>query len=114
MSTVNNIPSPSTTTITETIIAEATSPSTEQEGETLILRLSSTDNTPRVHWSENTVDNEHMNKKKSKCCCIFKKQRRWDEDSSGSDEEKETEHCRGHVEKSHGSKQHCDGFCTQG
>ncbi|CEF64607.1 Protein phosphatase 1 regulatory subunit 11 [Strongyloides ratti] len=89
--------SPSTT-ITET---SETNSRPDSGGETLILRLSGqeTNNGARVHWSTNTVDNEHMNKKKSKCCCIYKKQRRWDEDSSGSDEEMETEHCRGHVEK---------------
>ncbi|KAK6889748.1 Type 1 phosphatases regulator YPI2, partial [Candida tropicalis] len=26
---------------------------------------------PKVRWSEDTVDNEHMNKKKTKICCIF-------------------------------------------
>ncbi len=25
----------------------------------------------RVTWTEDTVDNEHMNKKSSKVCCIF-------------------------------------------
>jgi hypothetical protein len=27
----------------------------------------------KVTWTEDTIDNEHMNKKKSKICCIFKK-----------------------------------------
>ncbi|OLY83446.1 Type 1 phosphatases regulator ypi1 [Smittium mucronatum] len=41
---------------------------------------------PRVRWTSDTVDNEHMGKKKSKVCCIFKKQRNWDEsDSEDSD-----------------------------
>uniref|UniRef100_A0A0K0G0H1 E3 ubiquitin-protein ligase PPP1R11 n=1 Tax=Strongyloides venezuelensis TaxID=75913 RepID=A0A0K0G0H1_STRVS len=85
-------------TISETSEATTTQ---EPENEVLVLRLApqQPENSPRVHWSANTVDNEHMNKKKSKCCCIYKKQRRWDEDSSGSDDEMETDHCRGHVEK---------------
>ena len=28
----------------------------------------------RVSWTEDTIDNEHMNKKSSKVCCIFYKE----------------------------------------
>ncbi|KAJ2800657.1 Type 1 phosphatases regulator ypi1 [Coemansia sp. 'formosensis'] len=37
---------------------------------------------PRVQWAEDTVDNEHMNRKKSKVCCIFRRQRQFDESDS--------------------------------
>ncbi|KAJ1919145.1 hypothetical protein H4219_002194 [Mycoemilia scoparia] len=43
---------------------------------------------PGIRWAEDTVDNEHMNKKKSKICCIYRKPRAWDEsdtDESSSD-----------------------------
>ncbi|KAJ1866965.1 Type 1 phosphatases regulator ypi1 [Coemansia sp. RSA 989] len=42
---------------------------------------------PRVQWTSDTVDNEHMGKKKSKVCCIYHRQRRFDESDSscGSD-----------------------------
>ncbi|KAI3403237.2 YPI1 [Candida oxycetoniae] len=33
-----------------------------------------------VRWSENVIDNEHMNKKKTKICCIFHPQRSFDEE----------------------------------
>jgi len=42
-------------------------------------------NSPRVQWTEDTVDNENLGKRKSKCCCIFKKKRDWN-DSDSSDE----------------------------
>eukprot|EP00438_Fugacium_kawagutii_P024464 Skav208078 [mRNA] locus=scaffold1800:97442:103107:- [translate_table: standard] len=38
-----------------------------------------------VTWAEDTVDNEHMNKKKSKKCCIFSKPRAFGESSSESE-----------------------------
>eukprot|EP01083_Nonionella_stella_P316418 1147173_1 len=37
-----------------------------------------------VKWTNDTVDNEHMNKKKSKSCCIYHKPRRFDESDSES------------------------------
>ena len=39
---------------------------------------------PKVTWTTDTVDNEHMQKKKSKCCCIYKKHKNW-QDSSDDD-----------------------------
>eukprot|EP00375_Theileria_parva_P001710 XP_764385.1 hypothetical protein [Theileria parva strain Muguga] len=30
-----------------------------------------TSNEKSVTWAQNTIDNEHMNKKSSKSCCIF-------------------------------------------
>mmetsp|Transcript_59483 Transcript_59483/g.153160 ORF Transcript_59483/g.153160 Transcript_59483/m.153160 type:complete len:128 (+) Transcript_59483:147-530(+) len=35
-----------------------------------------------VQWTEDTVDNEHLNRKKSKKCCIYKKPRAFGESSS--------------------------------
>jgi len=35
----------------------------------------------RVQWTEETVDNEHMNLKKSKICCIFHPKKEFDESS---------------------------------
>ncbi|PVU85146.1 hypothetical protein BB559_001577 [Furculomyces boomerangus] len=46
----------------------------------------------QVRWTEDTVDNENMNKKKSKICCIFKKQRSWS-DSEMEDSESEYSSC---------------------
>lgn len=39
----------------------------------------------QVRWTDDVVDNEHMNKKKSKICCIFHPQREFGECSSDSD-----------------------------
>lgn len=62
---------------------------------TLKLKLKKEDR-KKVKWTEETVDNEHMNKKKSKCCCIFKKKRPFGEsDSEESDDD--CSHCSGHT-----------------
>mmetsp|Transcript_8297 Transcript_8297/g.9488 ORF Transcript_8297/g.9488 Transcript_8297/m.9488 type:complete len:140 (-) Transcript_8297:889-1308(-) len=48
----------------------------------------------RVHWTDDTIDNEHMNKFKSKKCCIFHKPREFDEsetESEGTDSESDDE-----------------------
>ncbi|XP_045542880.1 E3 ubiquitin-protein ligase PPP1R11 [Papilio machaon] len=67
-----------------------------------VITLRPTRSAPRkkVGWTEDTVDNEHMNKKKSKCCCIYEKPRRFDESESESSED-ECENCFGHVERRH-------------
>lgn len=63
---------------------------------------------PKVRWTEDVVDNEHMDKKKSKICCIFHPQKEFGEssdsdslsgssDSSGDEKEdkhKHTHECR--------------------
>lgn len=36
---------------------------------------------PRVRWTNDVIDNEHMGKKKSKICCIFHPQREFGESS---------------------------------
>jgi len=75
-------------------------PETSSTNRNLILRLRSTSpsNSQKVHWTTDTVDNEHMGKKKSKCCCVYRKPKSFNE-SSSSDSECETGHCQGHVEK---------------
>ncbi|KAJ2160279.1 Type 1 phosphatases regulator ypi1 [Coemansia sp. RSA 552] len=39
---------------------------------------------PHVRWSDDTVDNENMNKKKSKICCIYRRERQFGESDSES------------------------------
>ncbi|XP_060802822.1 E3 ubiquitin-protein ligase PPP1R11 [Amyelois transitella] len=64
----------------------------------ITLRPTRAQERKKVVWTEDTVDNENMNKKKSKCCCIYEKPRRFGEsDSETSDDE--CEHCSGHVER---------------
>mmetsp|Transcript_6040 Transcript_6040/g.8376 ORF Transcript_6040/g.8376 Transcript_6040/m.8376 type:complete len:134 (-) Transcript_6040:356-757(-) len=42
-----------------------------------------------IEWTEDTVDNEFLNKKSSKICCVYHKPRKFDEsDSDVSDYEK--------------------------
>mmetsp|Transcript_3213 Transcript_3213/g.4449 ORF Transcript_3213/g.4449 Transcript_3213/m.4449 type:complete len:133 (-) Transcript_3213:241-639(-) len=54
----------------------------EKTRKRLVLKLR-----PRRHitFTQDTVDNEHMNKKSSKRCCIFHKPRAFGESSSDSD-----------------------------
>ena len=43
---------------------------------------------PRVQFTDETVDNEHLGRKKSKKCCIYHRPRAFDEtDSDESDDE---------------------------
>ncbi|XP_023224114.1 protein phosphatase 1 regulatory subunit 11-like [Centruroides sculpturatus] len=60
------------------------------------LKLKKPSTQKKVKWSEETVDNENLNKKKSKCCCIYVKPLEFAESSSDTDDE--CDHCRGHVE----------------
>ncbi|XP_060595767.1 E3 ubiquitin-protein ligase PPP1R11-like [Ruditapes philippinarum] len=64
---------------------------------TLQLKLRKPKNDKKVKWSNETVDNEHLNKKKSKCCCIYEKPRMFGESSDEDDDC--TGHCRGHKGK---------------
>lgn len=41
---------------------------------------------PRVQWTEETIDNEHMNKKKTKICCIYHPADGYDSCSSSDSE----------------------------
>lgn len=58
-----------------------------------------------VKWTENTIDNEHMNKRKSKCCCIYKKPKANFDESSSDSSDDECENCFGHVEAKKANKQ---------
>ncbi|KAF5116457.1 hypothetical protein DV454_001651 [Geotrichum candidum] len=69
------IPSTITTVITET----------EPSAGTLHLEAQERGERPGVRWTDDVIDNEHMNKKKSKICCIFHKTREFGESSSESD-----------------------------
>jgi protein phosphatase 1 regulatory subunit 11 len=40
-----------------------------------------------ITWTDDTVDNEFMNKKSSKQCCIYHKPRAWNESSSDDDDD---------------------------
>ncbi|KAJ2662006.1 Type 1 phosphatases regulator ypi1 [Coemansia sp. RSA 1200] len=48
-------------------------------------------NGPRVRWTDDTIDNENMNRKKSKVCCIYRKERQFGE--SDSDESDDSSSC---------------------
>ncbi|OCB91962.1 hypothetical protein A7U60_g731 [Sanghuangporus baumii] len=72
-----------------TIVLRDSQPREDEEETTVgVLQLRATSRTrtqgrpPRVTWTEDVVDNEHMGKKKTKICCIFHKQKRYDESSS--------------------------------
>ncbi|XP_045200279.2 E3 ubiquitin-protein ligase PPP1R11-like [Mercenaria mercenaria] len=70
----------------------------ERRSPTLQLKLRKPKNDKKVKWTNETVDNEHLNKKKSKCCCIYEKPRMFGE-SSDEDDDDCTGHCRGHKDK---------------
>jgi len=64
----------------------------------LKLKLKKPRPTRRVQWTEETIDNENMNKKKSKCCCIYKKPVDFGE-SESEDSDSDCEHCSHHTPK---------------
>ncbi|EEB09775.1 protein phosphatase inhibitor [Schizosaccharomyces japonicus yFS275] len=64
----------------QTATTTTTTPAVQDEP--VVLHLRGETSGRRVHWSQNTVDNEHLNKKKSKICCIYHKLREFDESSS--------------------------------
>jgi len=71
----------------------------------LKLKLKKPRPSRRVQWTEDTVDNEHMNKKKSKCCCIYKKPVVFGE-SESEDSDSDCEHCSHHTPKDFVSSRH--------
>jgi len=80
--------------VTETITVVE---SRAQASPNVVLKLRKPETDKKVKWDEQTVDNEHMNKKKSKCCCIYEKPKLFGEDSSEDDSDHGcTNHCRGH------------------
>ncbi|UJR14819.1 hypothetical protein I4U23_001806 [Adineta vaga] len=98
--------SSSSTTTTST--TTETKQSSRENPPILVLGLNNpTENGPRVRWTEETIDNEHMNKKKSKCCCIYTKPHDPQLDDNQTDEEKEfdnCQHCRYHTESDYAAK----------
>ncbi|KAI0979992.1 hypothetical protein GJ496_007768 [Pomphorhynchus laevis] len=73
----------------------------------LILRLQDTrpNEENRVRFTNDTVDNEHLNKKKSKCCCIFTKSSKLKGENSNEEDQDnknddgnsgECDHCSNH------------------
>jgi len=68
----------------------------KKEEETVVLTLRKPKSSKKVVWTEETVDNEHLNRKKSKCCCIYRKPHQFGESSSESEDE--CDNCHGHVE----------------
>jgi hypothetical protein len=70
---------------------------------TLILGLNNQQG-PRVRWTEETIDNEHLNKKKSKCCCIYTKPHDPQSTNDQTNEFDNCEHCRFHTESDYSAK----------
>lgn len=83
-------------------------PATPTSAATLRLRLcknTGTKTNRRVSWTQDTVDNEFMNKKKSKCCCQYRKPKMWDESSDEDDNaDHDCEHCKGHKKSDYNHK----------
>jgi protein phosphatase 1 regulatory subunit 11 len=77
-------------------VLEQTSDCHEHEEEATIA-LQKRKNSKKVVFTDDTVDNEHLNRKKSKCCCIYEKPKQFDESESESDGE--CENCYGHKDK---------------
>ncbi|OTF79009.1 phosphatase 1 regulatory subunit 11-like protein [Euroglyphus maynei] len=81
-------PTNPTTTV---IITEQSDEQNDQEPSLKIKLIQSeedkTKNDKKVQFTENTVDNEHLNRKKSKCCCIYEKPKIFGDPSSSSSSE---------------------------
>lgn len=96
----NTRPSPGARTVTDTQPAQqnpeaVAGPSTEPAPPQGVLRLrGGPRSAPRVTWTEDIVDNEHLGKKKSKICCIYHKPRKFDESSDESSDDDSD--CGGH------------------
>lgn len=86
---LNSINSGSSTITTEN------QPSTSSS--TVKLNLQKRKNSKKVVFTDDTVDNENLNRKKSKCCCIYEKPKTFDQSDSESDED--CPDCYGHKPK---------------
>lgn len=73
---------------------------------TLVLELNpaTEPKPPKVRWTEETVDNEHMDKKKSKCCCVYTKPHDPQSEQTDSNEFDNCDHCRFHTESDYSAK----------
>jgi protein phosphatase 1 regulatory subunit 11 len=92
-------------TSSPTITTTKTNQSVRENPPTLVLGLNHpTETGPHVRWAEQTIDNEHLNKKKSKCCCIYTKPH---DPESNNEQDKEfdnCEHCRFHTGSDYAAK----------
>ena len=61
---------------------------------TVTLNLQKRKNSKKVVFSDDTVDNENLNRKKSKCCCIWQKPKTMEQ--SDTESEDECDNCYGH------------------
>ncbi|KAJ2868789.1 Type 1 phosphatases regulator ypi1 [Coemansia erecta] len=98
----SNTPSRGSRTMVITPNEEASEPASSSSGGVLFLRGNNVPSQerqqprsrgPQVRWTDDTVDNEDMNKKKSKVCCIFRKERQFGESDS---DETDSSCCSGH------------------
>lgn len=82
-----------TSTTTQASATVSTTETTQEK--VLVLKLRNKVKT-RVKWTQDTINNEYMNKKSSKLCCIYHKPKKFgesdsdesDSDNSGSDDGK--------------------------
>lgn len=80
------------------VIEQSDSDSFGRESEEVpTLALQKRKNSKKVVFTDDTVDNENLNRKKSKCCCIYEKPKQFDE--SETESEGECENCYGHKDK---------------
>lgn len=86
---LNSVPSGSSTVTSEA------QPSTSTD--TVKLNLQKRRNSKKVVFTDDTVDNENLNRKKSKCCCIWQKPKTMEQ--SESESEDECDNCYGHKPK---------------
>ncbi|XP_060071171.1 E3 ubiquitin-protein ligase PPP1R11-like [Ylistrum balloti] len=86
-----------TVSASDTILEHEQPPDPHSPTLRLKLRKPKNDNSKKVKWTTETVDNEHMNKKKSKCCCQYQKPRMFGE--SSSEDEDDCNSCSGHKDK---------------
>lgn len=84
-------PSNGSRTQTQTQTETEPNASNQQQDPQPILHLRKHNKKPRVRWTEETVDNEHMNKKKTKICCIFHPQQDFDHECSESSSSDDSE-----------------------
>ncbi|XP_077986634.1 E3 ubiquitin-protein ligase PPP1R11-like [Glandiceps talaboti] len=96
-------------TVTRTTLSETRTESPSRSPN-VTLKLKKPKSDKKVKWDEDTVDNEHMNKKKSKCCCIYEKPKAFGESSSeDSEDDDDCGHCRGHKKKTNPKYQQPQG-----
>lgn len=98
---LNSIQTSSSTITTEQLNQTGSSSGTVK------LSLQKRKSSKKVVFTDDTVDNENLNRKKSKCCCIYEKPRTFDKSDSESDED-ECDNCYGHKphKKSNGNDHH--------